>query len=277
MLLSRSTKQGRSKLAVMGTLAVPVVALLVTCAARIDHASVNKTQARDSVFDQASAGLGTLFTPPPAAEACPKGMVLVSGSYCPEVEHRCLEWMDPPGQYHHFRCAKYAQPAVCKASRKVMRYCVDVDEQRIGVDPRPANHVSYVVARETCAARGAHVCTESEWTFACEGEEMRPYPYGFVRDASACNIDRTDLGFPNGGLHDHRSAVGANPKCVSPFGVRDLAGNLEEWATRENGKWSKSTILKGSWWLPGKSTCRAANAGHDEVYQGTETGFRCCL
>src|SRR6478672_10067819 len=30
-----------------------------------------------------------------ANDACPAGMVLVEGEYCPEVEHKCLEWMDP--------------------------------------------------------------------------------------------------------------------------------------------------------------------------------------
>ncbi|GAC1352543.1 MAG: hypothetical protein NVS3B20_26370 [Polyangiales bacterium] len=209
-------------------------------------------------------------------------MIAVSGSYCPEVEHRCLRFLDPAGRYHQFRCAEYAKPALCKAARRPMHFCIDIDEQIDkqadgGEDTRPQNHVSYVGARRACAARGAHVCRESEWNFACEGEEMRPYPYGFARDSNACNIDRKGLGFPNGGLNDLRAAVGSHPQCVSPFGVRDMSGNLEEWVSRESTQWTKPTLLKGSWWLPGKSTCRAVNAGHDEVYQGTETGYRCCL
>ena len=132
-------------------------------------------------------------------------------------------------------------------------------------------------AKLACESRGARLCTQSEWQFACEGEEMRPYPYGFVRDSGACNIDHFDLGRPGPGLTDLRTATGANPRCTSPFGVRDLAGNLEEWVTRDPGGGGKATLLKGSWWLPGKSTCRATNAGHDEAYHGPETGFRCCL
>jgi formylglycine-generating enzyme len=106
---------------------------------------------------------------------------------------------------------------------------------------------------------------------------MQPYPYGFRRDAEACNIDRTDLGQPRAGLRDHRAPVGKDLACTSPFGVRDLVGNLEEWATRDPGTHGHETLLKGSWWLPGRSTCRATNAGHDEVYEGPETGYRCCL
>ena len=41
-------------------------------------------------------------------------------------------------------------------------------------------------------SRGARLCKESEWQFACEGEAMLPYPYGLSRDASACNIAAFD-------------------------------------------------------------------------------------
>ena len=208
---------------------------------------------------------------------CPVGMRLVEGAYCPNAVQTCKRWLDPPGRYHEFRCAEYAQPATCKAPRKPMRFCIDADEQRLAgsADPRPSNHVSWLTASSSCEARGARLCTEHEWTFACEGEEMRPYPYGFVRDAAACNIDRGELGGGVGRLVDHRTEVGANRACTSPFGVRDLAGNLEEW-TVASSKHEHATLLKGSWWLPGRSTCRAANGGHDAYYQGTETGFRCC-
>lgn len=214
--------------------------------------------------------------PSDADASCPTGMAIVDGSYCPIVEQTCLRWLDPPGKYHQFRCEAYAAPSKCKAERVPMRFCIDVDEQRgpSSIDARADNHVSYVAARAACEARGARVCREPEWQFACEGEEGRPYPYGFVRDATACNIDNFELGKGVGHLIDLRSDIGANERCVSPFGVRDLAGNLEEWATGAPG--GHPTLLKGSWWLPGKSTCRATNAGHDEVYQGTETGYRCC-
>lgn len=209
--------------------------------------------------------------------ACPSGMVSVAGSYCPDVEHKCLRWLDPPGKYHEFRCAEYAREPVCRASRRPLHFCIDRDEQHLpdtAPDPRPTNNVSYAEAKNACSARGARLCTSSEWQFACEGEEMRPYPYGFTRDSSACNIDRSELGKPGQGLHDLRTPP--NPSCESPFGVRDLAGNLEEWVTRDAGSGGKATLLKGSWWMPGRSTCRATNAGHDAVYHGKETGFRCC-
>ena len=236
------------------------------------------TSSSPSTLGRAPSGV---LAPSPASDAvvassCPDGMIEVAGEYCPVVEHRCLRWLDPPGKYHAFRCAEYAATPACKAERRAMRYCIDRDEQRLpgaSSDARASNDVSWPQARDACAARGARLCTQSEWQFACEGEELRPYPYGFARDATACNIDHFDLG-RTGALRDLRTPVGGNTRCASPFGVLDLAGNLEEWVQGDAGE--KPTLLKGSWWMPGRSTCRAVNAGHDEAYRGTETGFRCC-
>lgn len=261
-------------------LAVPTV-FLSTCTPHGELADVELPPSQIAVIAEGVAGhVRQLDEAVDLATTCPPGMAEVSGSYCPDVEHRCLRWLDPPGKYHAFRCAEYAKDPVCRAPRRPMHFCMDVDEQKLPGTPdsekRPSNHASYLDARATCEARGARLCTNSEFQFACEGEEMRPYPYGFVRDSTACNIDHFELGKPCAGLHDLRTEQGANPRCTSPFGVRDLAGNLEEWVTRDPGAGGKRTLLKGSWWLPGKSTCRATNAGHDEVYEGPETGFRCC-
>ncbi|MBI2389549.1 MAG: SUMF1/EgtB/PvdO family nonheme iron enzyme [Deltaproteobacteria bacterium] len=248
---------------------------LTTCVAYDDAALPPSHVASIS---EGAEGIGERVEGTTDLEPCPLGMAAVTGSYCPDVEHKCLRWLDPPGKYHEFRCAEYATDPVCRAPRRAMRFCIDRDEQRLvgaASDPRPSNNVSWVEAKQACAARGARLCTQSEWQFACEGAEMRPYPYGFVRDSEACNIDHFELGRP-GALRDLRTATGGNPRCASPFGVLDLAGNLEEWVTRDPGSGGKATLLKGSWWMPGRSTCRATNAGHDEVYHGAETGFRCC-
>ena len=124
--------------------------------------------------------------------ACPEGMVLVDGRYCPKVRHRCLGYMDPPGRYEAFRCAEYAQPAVSVSRRRVKRrFCIDVYEYTPTAETQTANHQSWTHAHRICRSLGKRVCLESEWNFACEGEEMRPYPDGWKRDASACNADHT--------------------------------------------------------------------------------------
>jgi formylglycine-generating enzyme required for sulfatase activity len=209
---------------------------------------------------------------------CPTGMVLVEGEYCPDVDQNCLEWMDPPSSaYHHFRCARYEKPAKCKSPRVHKRYCIDATERVEDGTNLPRHYMSWTSSKKLCEAEGARLCLESEWIFACEGEEMRPYPYGWERDSSACNVDISkNIGKP-GGLVDHRAAVGSSAKCASPFGVQDMAGNVEEW-TQADGKskmgWKE--VLKGSWWIPSRHACRQFQIGHNDIYAGAETGTRCC-
>jgi formylglycine-generating enzyme required for sulfatase activity len=204
-------------------------------------------------------------------------MVLVEGGYCPDVEQKCLEWLDPPGStYEHFRCKRYAKPAVCHGPRRHERFCIDSVERTEEGSDLPRNHMSWSASKALCEADGARLCMASEWQFACEGEEMRPYPYGWERDASACNVDvMTGLG-KVGKLVDHRTAASAHPACVSPFGVHDMAGNVDEWATVDGAPRGKREVMKGSWWLPGRHACRSGQMGHGANYGGTESGTRCC-
>jgi len=206
---------------------------------------------------------------------CGPEMVLVSGEYCPRVRQTCKRWTDPPGPYQDYRCAEYA-PSECLAPRVTKRFCIDREEYVKPGDTLPLVHQSWTSAAATCQSREERLCKESEWQFACEGEEMRPYPYGFVRDSSACNIDQMNLGKPQSGLNDLRAPVTAYPRCMSPFGVHDMSGNVEEWATLDYGRAPDRSTMKGAWWLPGKNNCRAATLGHGEVYEGPQVGVRCC-
>jgi hypothetical protein len=215
------------------------------------------------------------------ANACPAGMVLVEGEYCPEVEQKCLEWMDPPtSRYAHFRCKRYEKPAVCKVPKVHRRYCIDATERTETDSKLPRHFMSWTSSKALCEADGARLCRESEWIFACEGEEMRPYPYGWERDTTACNTDITEGIGKVGRLNDLRSEVGSHAKCASPFGVQDLAGNVEEWTQADGpGQGSKmgwKEVLKGSWWIPSRHACRQFQVGHNDVYNGGETGTRCC-
>jgi sulfatase modifying factor 1 len=216
-----------------------------------------------------------------ANDACPSGMVLVEGEYCPEVEHKCLEWMDPPqSRYAHFRCKRYEKSATCKGPKVHRRYCIDATERTESDTKLPRHFMSWTTSKALCESEGARLCRESEWIFACEGEEMRPYPYGWERDTTACNTDITEGIGKVGRLNDLRSEVGSHAKCASPFGVQDMAGNVEEWTQADGpGQGSKmgwKEVLKGSWWIPSRHACRQFQVGHNDVYNGGETGTRCC-
>ncbi|MBX3226887.1 MAG: SUMF1/EgtB/PvdO family nonheme iron enzyme [Labilithrix sp.] len=253
--------------------------LLAACSAREPRPAppAEATIAFATVVPQAPAAPkeAPKEAPPPV---CPEGMVLVEGEYCPDVEQKCLEWKDPPtSRYHEFRCARYA-PSVCKSKKRVhMRYCIDVTERREAGSDLPRHFMSWTASKKLCESEGGRLCKEREWVFACEGEEMRPYPYGWERDSTACNVDISEnIGRP-GRLVDHRAPVASSAKCASPFGVQDLAGNVEEWVQADHGKkmgWKE--VLKGSWWIPSRHACRQFQVGHNDVYNGAETGTRCC-
>jgi formylglycine-generating enzyme required for sulfatase activity len=209
-------------------------------------------------------------------------MLLVEGDYCPDVDQVCLRWLDPP-PYQNLRCGEYAKPAKCKVPRQHRRFCVDRDEYAeavtAGSDPKdalPAVNKSWLEAKTICEARGARLCKESEWEFACEGVDMNPYPYGFKRDSSLCNHDRTDLGGAQEKLNDHRAPLSAFPACTSAFGAHHMIGNVDEWVEREGVAAPHRSALRGGWWLPGRNRCRAATLHHDESYSAKQVGFRCC-
>lgn len=236
---------------------------------------VGNAVAQPSITDALAAAADRTRSARDDATTCPKEMVLVSGQYCPEVEHTCTRWLETEGRYAYFRCAEYARPAKCLTERRSMRYCMDRDEYAPPGESLPVAHQSWTDATRICESLGKRVCKESEWNFACEGEEMRPYPYGFVRDAEACNADRLDIYRKDGDLLDLREGPDGHPSCTSPFGVHHLSGNLEEWTTID-GSTPPRPAMKGAYWQPSRNHCRAAQTAHDTFYNGDETGFRCC-
>ena len=69
---------------------------------------------------------------------------------------------------------------------------VEPDPNAAG-DPRDALPVvgkKWGEAQAICQARGARLCKESEWEFACEGPESSPYPHGWKRESGTCSSAR---------------------------------------------------------------------------------------
>jgi len=209
-------------------------------------------------------------------DPCPPDMVLVEGEYCPDVRHKCLRYLDETakGQLAH-RCAAYDRSPACAAAREHRRFCIDRDEYAAPNSKLPLVQQSWTGSQEICTSLGKRLCFGSEWEFACEGEALLPYPYGFERDAKLCNHDRDNLSH-RGKLRDLRVAGEDRPECTSPFGVRNLVGNVDEWVVRDGFIRPWRSELRGGWWLAGRNNCRASTTGHDEYYFGGQTGFRCC-
>lgn len=213
---------------------------------------------------------------------CPDDMSVVEGLFCPEARESCERWLEDPASTPFARCARFA-PSVCTSERVPLRFCIDREEYARPGDDRPVGDVSFTDGERLCGERGRRLCTEREWTFACEGEDLRPYPYGFERDGTACNFERTDLLDEHGEMRDLRAPTSAFPACYSPFGVHDMVGNVDEWVrldrphySEKNGNRRMWSGLKGGWWGPLRNRCRPVTVDHDERFHELQTGFRCC-
>ena len=214
-----------------------------------------------------------------ASSACPRDMVLVEGEYCTDVFQPCARWLDDE-TLPFARCNEFRSPSRCIGTRVTLRYCIDRYEYTAPGQDLPLNYQSFQKSNALCVSLGKRLCTETEWTFACEGEEMRPYPYGFIR-APKCNQDRNDLFEVNPHrqvLADRRERADARPECVSPFGVYNMAGNMDESVLREGKAHIEPfrNALKGGWWMAARNRCRPSTTAHDDYYKDIQVGTRCC-
>jgi hypothetical protein len=283
-------------------------ALARDAAAELADAASDAAAPEDAGADAAAAE-GAL---PGTTEGCPDDMLLVAGGYCPTVEQRCLEYHEEfkkdearkkakrdKGEVGERstvseRCLRYEEPSRCLSDKRVpMRFCMDRYEWPNKKGELPALLVSWTDAKKTCEAAGKRLCTEDEFNFGCEGEAMLPYTYGYVRDPQKCSIDKPyrkrqkkllkyERCMKNEACRaelarlDQRLPVGSLATCVSPFGVYDLNGNINEWVFRPKEKYPNRSGLKGGWWGPVRGRCRPTVGFHKEEDYGYEEGFRCC-
>lgn len=243
---------------------------------------------------------------------CPEEMVLVEGEYCtaksnkavPDeygntpgggaadlkiVERECLkEWYAPQNKKRV--CEEFETKGVCVGKMVKKRFCIDRYSWPNKKGHRPEVMNRYHQAQLKCAAVGKRMCTESEWTFSCEGPDMKPFPYGYVRDATKCHGDETWDG-PNMtkvAQRDqtelrrlYKGKASGQPECVSDFGVYDLPGNNDEVVASETfesgwrGKF-ESTNTGGPWYKGVRNQCRPKIYTHDEGFYHYFLGFRCC-
>jgi len=208
-------------------------------------------------------------------------MVEIDGEYCKELEQRCLAKRLP------WQCAEFEQPSRCTGGAVAMHYCIDRFEWPNRRGELPAVMFTWKEAKQACEDAGKRLCSEAEWTLACEGPERLPFPYGFARDAAACPIDKRSPRVDEHRLYashtreaelarvDQREPSGSRPRCVSASGVFDLTGNVDEWVVSQTS-YPHRSALKGGNWGQFRNACRPATRKHDENWRFYQTGFRCC-
>lgn len=231
-----------------------------------------------------------------ADSSCPNGTVLVEGDYCTNVEQVCLKWVDvygrqteAPGPGTTGRCGEWKYPAKCLGKKVHKRFCIDVYEYPNVKGEKPRSWMTWETMKVACEGQGKRLCTRNEWTFACEGPDMKPYPYGdgYHRDKKACNFDNV---VPEGvdvfkarapgdemtkRLDELLVPAGSMPACVSPFGVHDMVGNIDESVINETGHPYVSGLMSGHVFGV-RNACRPMTEIHGPTFGWYETGGRCC-
>lgn len=286
-------------------------------------------------------------------DLCPRGMERVHGSYLATsavdaAQRRyCLpgESTEVPG-IGDIWCRRYNREGYESAIRRLraapstrtvpMNFCMDRFQFPNREGAAPAVAVTYYEAQALCATQQKRLCTELEWTFACEGDDAWPTssPHWENRhgprssDGSqqrgctvAGNIDGTNFlsetrripqDYLDFGILWSRNSRGRRPAertllaaarsplaygfvlaslygsetnghaagCTSPFGVRDLAGGVDEWTSRVGRvpPGGHESILKGGYGggEPVRNRCRPATGAHGPSFRYYQIGFRCC-
>jgi hypothetical protein len=222
--------------------------------------------------------------------ACPSSMKLVSGDYCTDVEQKCTKsWYDASNK--KTICERFDARVRCKGKTVPKRFCMDTYEWPNAKGKRPEVMNRFHQAQVKCAAIGKRLCTETEWTLACEGPKRMPFPYGFERDTGKCHGD-VPWDDPNMSKVAERDPAelarlwrgvrsGTQRECVSAYGVADLPGNADEVVASETfgagwrGKYD-SVHTGGPWYQGVRNQCRPKIYTHDEGFYYYFLSFRCC-
>lgn len=205
----------------------------------------------------------------------PENMIEIEGNYCPSVRQDCKKWIDD------LRCSEFKKPSICLSKERVhMHFLIDKFEWPNKEGSYPEIGFNWYGATERCESVGKRLCSEAEWNFSCEGEEMLPYAYGYKRDNSVCNVDKPWIDYTKFSQDEwnklYQGVVSdSNSLCKSWAGVINLNGNVDEIINAPYGNAYKNE-LTGGWWGPIRGRCRPKTTAHSEVFGFYQLGTRCC-
>lgn len=119
---------------------------------------------------------------------------------------------------------KCTPPAWHNPKHSSLKYC---NWDAKGREKHPLNCVSAKQADAYCSYAGKRLPTEAEWEYAARARKKRAYPWGdeLATCKHAIISDAGNWGCGRSTTWDR----GSRPRDKSPFGARDMAGNVSEW------------------------------------------------
>jgi len=166
-----------------------------------------------------------------------------------------------------------------------------------GNEDHPMNCVTRNGAKAYCEWAGKSLPTEAQWEKAARGTDGRKYPWGNEPEVNCDYVvmasKDSSTGAEDACSADGTMSVGSFEVGVSPYGVYDMIGNVDEWVSDNYGeKYYEVSpsedptgpetgdlgILKGgSWWFTGLDNALRSSVRkyYNPDYGNQVSGFRC--
>ncbi len=186
-------------------------------------------------------------------------------------------------QFHRFVLVTGYRPTDANAGRFLAHWQKGAPPR--GLEEHPVVNVSWDDACAYANWAGKRLPSEAEWEKAARGTDGRKYPWG--------KADPSPTRAHYGGRNRGTVSVGAYPDGASPYGVLDMAGNVQEWCedvdepsfyedgpSRNPRNTRKSErlvyVMRGGSWLFGPQSLRTyARTSFEPHYRFAGGGFRC--
>lgn len=206
----------------------------------------------------------------------------------PVTVGRYKEFLDAVNRHGSAQWDHPHMPAGCTHEPRQDRLPVPSFYQDPAYDDHPAVAVTWWSAYAFARSEGKRLPTSLEWEAAARGFDGRLFPWGDEVDMSLVNCADSWSGHPlityaawreerdRGGLATALpSPVDAHPGNTSPFGVRELGGNVWEWTSTVLQDLNEAVVCGGSFDNPYRAIQASSKGTYQRRGASNVVGFRC--